>query len=219
MVAPQTAMWKETNEKQVWAEILAWDWDSHSVATLHVFMLLSNPAAASFHKIMRLQLMHFRCKKCDSKIWCMFSLTIVNTTLLLCPVHQIKKLKELRAMLMETDPCVAVTVRKLVMVSLMEIFKDIVPSYRIRPLTETEKNTKVQFSVWDPGKTVPCSVLRKSDIVLVTSVHPLPLPLIHQSHEEAGSNSSWLLFYCCLSFSVNIDKATKSDSRNIVWKF
>lgn len=57
---------------------------------------------------------------------------------------QIKKLKELRAMLMETDPCVAVTVRKLVMVSLMEIFKDIVPAYRIRPLTETEKNTKVR---------------------------------------------------------------------------
>lgn len=50
-------------------------------------------------------------------------------------------------MLMETDPCVAVTVRKLVMVSLMEIFKDIVPSYRIRPLTEAEKSTKVQFSV------------------------------------------------------------------------
>lgn len=47
-------------------------------------------------------------------------------------------------MLMETDPCVAVTVRKLVMVSLMEIFKDIVPSYRIRPLTEAEKSTKVR---------------------------------------------------------------------------
>lgn len=57
---------------------------------------------------------------------------------------QIKKLKELRAMLMETDPYVAVTVRKLVMVSLMEVFKDIVPSYRIRPLTETEKASKVK---------------------------------------------------------------------------
>lgn len=57
---------------------------------------------------------------------------------------QIKKLKELRAMLMETDPSVAVTVRKLVMVSLMEVFKDIVPAYRIRPLTEEEKATKVQ---------------------------------------------------------------------------
>ena len=46
-------------------------------------------------------------------------------------------------MLLETDPYVAVTVRKLVMVSLMEVFKDIVPSYRIRPLTEAEKTTKV----------------------------------------------------------------------------
>ena len=46
-------------------------------------------------------------------------------------------------MLMETDSLVAVTVRKLVMVSLMEIFKDIVPAFRIRPLTEEEKNAKV----------------------------------------------------------------------------
>ncbi|KFO93837.1 Nucleolar complex protein 3, partial [Buceros rhinoceros silvestris] len=59
-------------------------------------------------------------------------------------VNQIKKLKELRAMLMEQDPNVAVIVRKLVMVSLMEVFKDIVPSYKIRPLTEAEKATKVK---------------------------------------------------------------------------
>uniref|UniRef100_U3IYB7 Nucleolar complex protein 3 homolog n=1 Tax=Anas platyrhynchos platyrhynchos TaxID=8840 RepID=U3IYB7_ANAPP len=60
------------------------------------------------------------------------------------PDNNIKKLKELRAMLMEQDPNVAVIVRKLVMVSLMEIFKDIVPSYRIRPLTEAEKAAKVK---------------------------------------------------------------------------
>nr|XP_015201856.1 PREDICTED: nucleolar complex protein 3 homolog [Lepisosteus oculatus] len=60
------------------------------------------------------------------------------------PVNNIKKVKELRSMLMEVDPFVAVTVRKLVMVSLMEVFKDIVPSYRIRPLTEAEKATKVK---------------------------------------------------------------------------
>lgn len=77
---------------------------------------------------------------------------------LLYPLHQIKKLKELRAMLMETDPCVAVTVRKLVMVSLMEIFKDIVPSYRIRPLTETEKNTKVRVEL--SGRAHPVVELR-----------------------------------------------------------
>lgn len=60
-----------------------------------------------------------------------------------CFWEQIKCLKELRGLLMETDPCVAVTVRKLVMVSLMEIFKDITPTYRIRPLTAEEKATKV----------------------------------------------------------------------------
>ncbi|KAJ7324149.1 hypothetical protein JRQ81_017169 [Phrynocephalus forsythii] len=60
------------------------------------------------------------------------------------PENNIKKLKELRAMLMEQDPNVAVIVRKLVMISLMELFKDITPSYKIRPLTEHEKNTKVR---------------------------------------------------------------------------
>ncbi|KAM7381027.1 hypothetical protein PAMA_012050 [Pampus argenteus] len=60
------------------------------------------------------------------------------------PFTNIKRVKELRGMLMESDPCVAVTVRKLVMVSLMEIFKDIAPTYRIRPLTSAEKTAKVK---------------------------------------------------------------------------
>ncbi|KAI2658759.1 hypothetical protein H4Q32_016890 [Labeo rohita] len=68
----------------------------------------------------------------------------LSSTILADPHVNIKRLKELRSMLMETDPCIAVTVRKLVMVSLMEVFKDIVPSYRIRPLTEEEKATKVK---------------------------------------------------------------------------
>ncbi|KAM6897544.1 nucleolar complex protein 3 homolog [Xenentodon cancila] len=61
-----------------------------------------------------------------------------------CDVWQMKRVKELRGMLMEADPSVALSVRKLVMVSLMEIFKDIVPAYRIRPLTAEEKNAKVK---------------------------------------------------------------------------
>ncbi|KAJ8365680.1 hypothetical protein SKAU_G00145110 [Synaphobranchus kaupii] len=68
----------------------------------------------------------------------------LGSAILSDPVNCIKRLKELRSMLMETDPCVAVTVRKLVMVSLMEVFKDIIPAYRIRPLTEAEKATKVK---------------------------------------------------------------------------
>ncbi|KAB1271426.1 Nucleolar complex protein 3-like protein [Camelus dromedarius] len=63
------------------------------------------------------------------------------------PESNIKKLKELRSMLMEQDPDVAVTVRKLVTVSLMELFKDITPSYKIRPLTEAEKSTKVMLDI------------------------------------------------------------------------
>ncbi|XP_076154624.1 nucleolar complex protein 3 homolog [Alosa pseudoharengus] len=68
----------------------------------------------------------------------------LGSAILADPSANIKKVKELRAMLMETDPSVAVTVRKLVMVSLMEIFKDIVPAYRIRPLTEAEKTARVK---------------------------------------------------------------------------
>ncbi|KAI4893559.1 hypothetical protein NFI96_021351 [Prochilodus magdalenae] len=68
----------------------------------------------------------------------------LGSAILANPNSSIKKLKEMRTMLMETDPCVAVTVRKLVMVSLMEIFKDIVPAYKIRPLTEAEKAVKVK---------------------------------------------------------------------------
>ncbi|KAM9011340.1 nucleolar complex protein 3 homolog [Ara ararauna] len=68
----------------------------------------------------------------------------LSSAILSDPDNNIKKLKELRAMLMEQDPNVAVIVRKLVMVSLMEIFKDIAPSYKIRPLTEAEKATKVK---------------------------------------------------------------------------
>uniref|UniRef100_A0A669F182 Nucleolar complex protein 3 homolog n=1 Tax=Oreochromis niloticus TaxID=8128 RepID=A0A669F182_ORENI len=60
------------------------------------------------------------------------------------PIGSIKRVKELRGMLMEADPSVAVTVRKLVMVSLMEVFKDIAPTYRIRPLTSAEKAAKVK---------------------------------------------------------------------------
>uniref|UniRef100_A0A8C5N5A9 Nucleolar complex protein 3 homolog n=1 Tax=Leptobrachium leishanense TaxID=445787 RepID=A0A8C5N5A9_9ANUR len=66
------------------------------------------------------------------------------SSILTDPENSIKKLKELRAMLMEQDSTVAVTVRKLVMISLMEIFKDITPSYKIRPLTEDEKTSRVK---------------------------------------------------------------------------
>ncbi|XP_069467440.1 nucleolar complex protein 3 homolog [Ambystoma mexicanum] len=68
----------------------------------------------------------------------------LSSSILSDPENSVKKLKELRVMLMEQDPNVAVTVRKLVMVSLTEVFKDITPSYKIRPLTEAEKTSKVK---------------------------------------------------------------------------
>lgn len=68
----------------------------------------------------------------------------LSSAILADPENSIRKLKELRAMLMEQDSTVAVTIRKLVLISLMEIFKDIAPSYKIRPLTEEEKATRVK---------------------------------------------------------------------------
>ena len=43
----------------------------------------------------------------------------------------------------ESDPDVFLTVRKLAMVSMMEVLKDIIPGYRIRLPTEAEKAAKV----------------------------------------------------------------------------
>lgn len=57
------------------------------------------------------------------------------------PEGNIEKLEEMFSMLMEQDPGVAVTVGKVVIISLMELFKDIAPSYKMRPLTEAEKKS------------------------------------------------------------------------------
>ncbi|XP_048361252.1 nucleolar complex protein 3 homolog [Sphaerodactylus townsendi] len=87
------------------------------------------------------ELIVYRRKKLQEK---KVHIAALASAVLADPENNIKKLKELRSMLMEQDPNVAVIVRKLVMISLMEIFKDITPSYKIRPLTEIEKNMKVR---------------------------------------------------------------------------
>jgi len=43
------------------------------------------------------------------------------------------------------DGNVTVTVCKLAMLSLMEVFKDVLPEYRIRVFTNTEKHQKVCY--------------------------------------------------------------------------
>ena len=48
-------------------------------------------------------------------------------------------------MLDERDADVCVTTRKLVSLSLLEIFKDIVPGYRIRMVSEKEKQQTVRI--------------------------------------------------------------------------
>jgi len=50
-------------------------------------------------------------------------------------------------MLNEKDPDVCVTVRKYAMISLLEIFKDIIPGYYIRLPTDKEKHQKVSVDL------------------------------------------------------------------------
>lgn len=61
------------------------------------------------------------------------------------------KLKELRSMLGEADPDVCLTVRKLVMVSICEVFKDIIPGYRLRMPSAKEKEQRVSFYLLTKG--------------------------------------------------------------------
>ena len=64
-----------------------------------------------------------------------------------CVDFQISKLGDLLQVTAEKDVDLFVTVRKLGMVSLLEVFKDIIPGYHIRSLTETEKSQKVFFFI------------------------------------------------------------------------
>ncbi|XP_078310966.1 nucleolar complex protein 3 homolog [Crassostrea virginica] len=66
------------------------------------------------------------------------------SSLIANPEENIKKLKELRSFVTESDPDVFLTVRKLAMVSMMEVLKDIIPGYRIRLPTEAEKAAKLK---------------------------------------------------------------------------
>ncbi|XP_013420494.1 nucleolar complex protein 3 homolog [Lingula anatina] len=61
------------------------------------------------------------------------------------PEENMRKLKELRVMLEFQDPQLFITVRKLAMLSLLEVFKDIIPGYRIRPPTDKEKEQSMKL--------------------------------------------------------------------------
>ncbi|XP_041830674.1 nucleolar complex protein 3 homolog, partial [Melanotaenia boesemani] len=98
-------------------------------------------AALSHVELTATQTEQLRVQKLNQKKGLIASL---GSAIISDPFSNMKRVKELRGMLMEADPSVAVSVRKLVMVSLMEIFKDIAPTYRIRPLTPAEKTAKVK---------------------------------------------------------------------------
>lgn len=68
----------------------------------------------------------------------------LSSALISNPDENMKKLRELTSMLKERDPDVLVTVQKYVMVSLLEVFKDIIPGYYIRMPTEKEENQKMK---------------------------------------------------------------------------
>ena len=56
------------------------------------------------------------------------------------PYEEISNLKQLRQLLNLGDPLISLTIRKLTMLSLVELFRDIVPGYRIRSLKEQTKD-------------------------------------------------------------------------------
>ena len=55
-------------------------------------------------------------------------------------------LQDLRMMMSadDSDSRVGPTVKKLVLLSMLEIFKDIIPSYRIRALTDVERSQRMK---------------------------------------------------------------------------
>uniref|UniRef100_A0A8C4QD90 Nucleolar complex protein 3 homolog n=1 Tax=Eptatretus burgeri TaxID=7764 RepID=A0A8C4QD90_EPTBU len=74
-------------------------------------------------------------------------IALLASSVLTDPHNGVQKLKELRAMLGERCVAVSVAVRRLVMLSLAELFCDITPSYYVRPLTEAELAVKVRKEV------------------------------------------------------------------------
>ncbi|KAJ8025806.1 Nucleolar complex protein 3-like [Holothuria leucospilota] len=63
------------------------------------------------------------------------------------PEKYVLKLKTLRSILRVSDPDIVVTVRKLGMVSLTEVFKDIIPGYRVRDWTEETETVQLSKEV------------------------------------------------------------------------
>jgi nucleolar complex protein 3 len=68
------------------------------------------------------------------------------------PYEEISNLKQLRLLLNLGDPLISLTIRKLTMLSLVELFRDIVPGYRIRSLKEQTKDDNEEMKSKKPTK-------------------------------------------------------------------
>jgi len=73
-------------------------------------------------------------------------IALLCTSIVERPEERMGKLKDLRMMMNadDADPRVGSTVKKLVILSMLEIFKDVIPSYRIRALTEIERSQRMK---------------------------------------------------------------------------
>lgn len=77
------------------------------------------------------------------------------------PYEEISNLKQLRQLLNLGDPLISLTIRKLTMLSLVELFRDIVPGYRIRSLKEQAKDDNEEIKNSTNKKQGPKEKLSK----------------------------------------------------------
>jgi len=77
------------------------------------------------------------------------------------PYEEISNLKQLRSLLNLGDPLISMTIRKLTMLSLVELFRDIVPGYRIRSLKEQSKDDDEQMKNMKNKKQMKKETLSK----------------------------------------------------------
>lgn len=102
---------------------------------------IENAVAATMPTIDPVKLSLLKSNKISA---CKLKIVHLASSIIENPQGNLKSLKELRLMLDDKDP-VAYNIRqKLVMVSLVEVFKDIIPGYRIRDHAEKDPDTKLK---------------------------------------------------------------------------
>ena len=77
------------------------------------------------------------------------------------PYEEIFNLKQLRLLLNLDDPLISMTIRKLTILSLVELFRDIVPDYRIRSLKEQNKDENDKMKIMKNRKKKNTEILSK----------------------------------------------------------